>query len=139
MTYIMTADGPKRIEHIKVGDFILTASDMEFEAGKFSLLTKRVSSLIHMSELHGTRNINGILSTYDQEWATIDSKFIKTRELTDSSLIISIDLLTGAALSVYAIINPGLPVTKTHAIRIEDTHTYLLAPNMFGPWYLVHD
>ncbi len=139
-TYVLTVDGPKKIEDIKVGDFVITVSDKEFEAGRFELMAKKViNKLVHSEKMYETVNLNGIITTPEHPWATSDYKFTEVSEMGDKTKVMSVDLTNKTIVPVSAILTPDTPLSTVFNLSVEDTRTFLVAPNMFGPWYLVHN
>jgi hypothetical protein len=139
-TYVMTVDGPKTIDSIKVDALVMSASDVDFQAGNFTLTPKKtLAVLVHDDRAYETVNLNGILTTPEHPWATSDREFTEVSEMTDASLVMSVDILHNETYPVSAIQIPGPDLETVYNLTIEDTHTYLVAPSIFGPWYLVHN
>ena len=136
-TYVMTVDGPKKIKDIKIGDLIMTISEKDYEAGISGIRPFKVSDkLIHSDKPYGTLNINGVLTTSEHLWATIGNTFDRSDAITK---VMAIDLADQSVVPVAVIKLEGPVVAEVQNLTVEEAHTFLVAPSMFGPWSLVHN
>jgi hypothetical protein len=51
----------------------------------------------------------------------------------------ALDLIDQTPVAIAAVKLTGSVVPEVQNLTVEDAHTFLVAPSMFGPWFLVHN
>ena len=123
-TLVQTEDGPKPIEEIHVGDFVLARHEHTFELGYFEVLdafsrdAPLVLRLIVQSE---NREEEEIIVTQEHPFFTKDG-WIPAEKLQPGSEIITADEHTSTVLSLQ----PLSETTFVYNLSVQDAHTYFV-------------
>ena len=134
-TYVYTSSGPKRIDAMQEGKYVLTISEEDFKAGKATMLPYPVETvLIHEGSFKMVA-INGVKSTLEHPWAS-EGGFVDASELTSCVNV----LPTASKMASFPITKEATDSENVvYNLHIGGANTYLVANNVFGPWYLVHN
>jgi hypothetical protein len=134
-TYVLTAAGPKPIRSIGVGQTLLTVSLNDYVNGKPSLMKYQVEEVFKQEGTFSTMLLNGLKCTIDTLWAAGDG-FTSSLDVGSCATVMISNSQLRPLLAHKGI---GSVEKSIHHLHVKDALTYLVANNIFGPWYLVHN
>ena len=135
-TYVLTNGGPKHISTLTTGTILLTVSEDNFKAGNHTLLPYIIETVFtHRDGPFQMVNVNGIKTTPDHPWAS-EGTFLKAEEM---STCVTVAPATSKVTIAPVMRTKEAQEAVVYNLEVAKAATYLVANNIFGPWYLVHN
>lgn len=138
-TWVLTPEGPKHIEGLRIGNKVLTIPERAHEDDAPTLVSAEVLVVHHHHGAYVLLNLDGLGATPEHAWGTEDFAWAPTEALATGTRIRAVDASTLTWVKMKETPAAKGMVSEVFNLTVEGAKTFLVAAQPTGPFLLAHN